>query len=339
MKINIGVLRGGISSEYDASLKTGGAVLSNLKEDKYRPVDILITKDGEWHADGMPIEKENLKSIVDVIWNGLHGKYGEDGQVQSILDRIGVPYTGPNSLAAKTSLNKHLAKKNLSLDHYSDLNIRMPYGEVVEGIESSVWLGSLEDIENYITESAKKVFNRIPPPWIVKPLCGGSSIDTYVANNFDQLREVLEMVLKNHEEGAIVEEYVRGREIVLGVIEDFRDKSHYSLLPLEIIKPREIFDHQTKSEASYRLISPSDLSSNEKMALQEIGKRIHRKMGLRHYSMIDLIINKYATYVLEVDGLPCLGEGSIFRESMESIGINFQDFLDHVITSTLQNSK
>src|SRR3990172_8828159 len=99
MKLNVGVLRGGFGPEYDMSLKSGGQVIANLPRDKYRPVDILVTQDGTWHIDGVPAEPIDLKSTVDVIFNNLHGVYGEDGIVQQIFENLNIPFTGSTSLS------------------------------------------------------------------------------------------------------------------------------------------------------------------------------------------------------------------------------------------------
>src|SRR5258708_6070226 len=98
-RTKVGVLRGGVSSEYEVSLSTGAAVLKNLP-DKYEPVDILIDKGGVWHYAGLPYAPEKILPHVDVIFNALHGYYGEDGKVQQFLDAHSMPYTGSGALGS-----------------------------------------------------------------------------------------------------------------------------------------------------------------------------------------------------------------------------------------------
>src|SRR3989338_8902660 len=93
-KLRVGVLRGGPSAEYEVSLKTGAFVLSRLPPEKYQPRDILLTREGEWFMEGLPASPERLRHAVDIVFNALHGSYGEAGQVQRYLDSIGLPYTG-----------------------------------------------------------------------------------------------------------------------------------------------------------------------------------------------------------------------------------------------------
>src|SRR3989344_6778687 len=102
----VGVLRGGASSEYDLSLKTGGAILNALPESDYDVRDILIDKQGYWHSQGRPAEPHRAIAQVDVVVNGLHGGAGEDGRVQRILESAGIPYTGSRAHSSALSLNK-----------------------------------------------------------------------------------------------------------------------------------------------------------------------------------------------------------------------------------------
>ena len=108
-KKKVGVLRGGPSSEYEVSLKTGKSVIDNLA-DRYEVLDIFIDKEGTWHYLGAPIAPEKVFKKVDVIFNALHGAYGEDGTVQKLLDYFKIPYTGSTALASAVGMNKVLSK-------------------------------------------------------------------------------------------------------------------------------------------------------------------------------------------------------------------------------------
>src|SRR3989344_2028477 len=106
--IRVGVMRGGLGAEYDVSLRTGQSVLEHLPED-YRGHDLLITKDGTWHLGGLPIRVSDVAKRVDVVFNSLHGEFGEDGKVQRILEDHCIPYTGSGVVASALGMNKHLA--------------------------------------------------------------------------------------------------------------------------------------------------------------------------------------------------------------------------------------
>ena len=178
-KIRVGVLRGGPSDEYNVSLKTGGNVLRNLPE-KYIAQDILITKDGVWHVGGVPHTPEQALKKIDVIFNALHGSFGEDGKVQKILDDYGVPYTGSKSFSSLLSMNKFLAK-----DIFKKNEIKTPYHVVIEAEEGD----RIDDI-------ALKLFREFPMPAIVKPLSSGSSVGVSVASDFESLKDSISLALK-----------------------------------------------------------------------------------------------------------------------------------------------
>ena len=143
--IRVGVLRGGPSLEHEVSLKTGESVLRNLPE-KYSAKDIFISKDGEWHLDGRPVHHERIFRHIDVIFNALHGEYGEDGKVQQLLEAFGVPYTGSGVMASALGMNKILARRA-----FKGAGLKVPSGfEIV-----------LEN-ENGLAETAKKFSRQCP---------------------------------------------------------------------------------------------------------------------------------------------------------------------------------
>jgi len=204
-KIRVGVLRGGPSPEYEVSLNTGKTVLSNLDEE-YHPIDIFISKDGIWHVGGLVKDPYKILQSIDVIWNALHGDFGEDGQVQKILESFGIPFTGSDSLASAVSMNKVLAKETFRLAGF-----KTPHHIILDRNDEE------ENILNSINEN-------IPFPFIIKPVNSGSSVGiSYVENHKD-----IKQALKNSFAQApklLVEEYIDGKEVTCGVVADFRDKS------------------------------------------------------------------------------------------------------------------
>src|SRR3989344_7619548 len=112
-KIRVAVLRGGPSSEYEVSLKTGESILKHLPEEKYHAHDVFIDKNGLWHMRGRSIEPRQALEQNDVVVNALHGEWGEDGKVQRLLETFGVPYTGSGPLGSAIAMNKLLTKQYL----------------------------------------------------------------------------------------------------------------------------------------------------------------------------------------------------------------------------------
>lgn len=317
-KIRVAVLRGGPSSEYDVSLVTGGSVLKAL-QDKYHTKDVLIDKSGVWHMDGLPVHPEKVCRNVDVVFNAMHGEYGEDGKVQQILNLFSVPYTGSEAFASSVAMNKSLTK-----DVFKRHGIKTPLGFVFDHSESPINIASI-------------VFKKVSPPWIVKPVSGGSSVGTSLTKTFKELERGI-MKAFGFGEKIIIEEFISGKEATCGVVENFRDQKHYALFPVEIIKPehRDFFDYECKYDGTTREICPGNFSKEIKEEIQNSAIKIHDTMGLRHYSRSDFIVNpKRGVYALEVNTLPGLTPESLFPKSIKAVGCSYEGFLEHLISLAL----
>lgn len=331
--IRVGVIRGGVSPEYEFSLKTGANVLSHLRSDKlnekYKSVDILIDKEGVWHKNGLPINFEHIADNVDVIWNALHGAYGEDGKVQQVLEHWKIPYTGSGIFPSALTHHKGLAK-----EQFSKLGIKTPkhillpvYQEDIDG-----------PFREYSERKAKEIFQMMPPPWIVKPFSGGSSVGIHVCKDSLTLLYALKDVAQTGA-STMVEELISGKEASVGVIQNYRNQKLYTLPPTEIFlsKDQTHFDNLMKVEGSAKFISPGRFKKEEKSELMNLASLIHDKLGLGHYSRSDFIIQpKKGIYVLEVDTLPGLSDTSIIPHQLESVGSNMGEFIDHVLELALK---
>lgn len=312
----VGVLRGGASSEYDLSLKTGAAVLNALPENEYDVRDIFIDKKGYWHSRGMPTEPLRAVSQVDAVVNALHGGAGEDGRVQRILDQAGVSYTGSSATASALSLNKIQAKRALQR-----ANIRIPRA-VAFTLSHRMHTG----------EMAKRIFERFGPPYIVKPGNEGASHGIRIAATIVQLPEILGDILDAFG-SALVEEFVLGDEATVGVIEGFRGEELYALPPARVVYPDTSqflhFEHHRAGEV--RHLVPSDFTDIEKQALMDAAREAHRALGLSHFSRADFIVSRRGPYLLEVNALPGLHEHAAMPRLLESVGASLTDFMGHAI--------
>lgn len=320
-RIRVGVLRGGIGHEYDVSLLTGGSVLQHLPKDRYEPVDMLITKDGRWHVAGLPIAPGATPMYVDVIFNALHGEYGEDGQVQKVLDAIGLPYTGSGAYASSLSMNKPEAKE-LFRQH----NLKVPHGL------------TLEYDGKEMQEYAATVFSKISPPWIVKPADKGSSVGIFVVRHYPDLAKALERCFAVSDR-VLVEELLKGKEATCGVIEGFRGQSRYSLPPVEINRPVEspFWSYEDKYKTdTVRQTCPSCLADDQKKELEDLSIVVHDLLGLRHYSRTDFILSPRGIYVLETNSLPGLTPQSPLPKAFEAVGCTYEEFLDHLLQLALR---
>jgi len=320
-RINVGVLRGGPSSEYDVSLKTGGSILRHLPEQCVSH-DILIDKEGRWHIRGMERPAEKILKGIDVAINAMHGEYGEDGQVQRILDSFYVPYTGSGALASAIGMNKALSK-----GFFKKQGIKTPLHLVVRADENH-------------PATVSHIHRNFPQPSVVKPSSAGSSVGVSIVKDRDSLERALYKAMAYGDgKTALVEEFIKGREATCGVVEGLRDRELYALFPVEILKPpeNEFFDYDAKYSGKSQEICPGNFSRTEKEEMQKMAMAAHRALGLRHYSRSDFIVTaNRGIYLLEVNTLPGLTPESLFPKSLAAVGVSFPDFLEHLITLALK---
>ena len=318
MRSVIAVLRGGPSSEYEASLQSGATVLAHLDKEKYDPRDIFISRDGEWHLHGAPVTPERAMRGVDVAFNALHGEYGEDGTLQRILDMLAVPYTGPGAALAALAFDKERTREAVQ-----PFGVRIPYGIVVDA-------SKVTDLER----TALHIFRAVPHPVIVKPVIGGSSVGMTKADNFHALQFALQHAFEISPR-ALVEEFIQGKEATVGVIENFRNEKTYALMPVEIVPPAHapFFDLQSKYDGSTIERVPGNFSQEEKQELSRLARAVHEGLGLTHYSRSDFIVSKRGVYFLEVNTAPAVGltSQSLFPKALQAVGASMPHFLDHII--------
>jgi D-alanine-D-alanine ligase len=332
--IRVGVIRGGVSSEYDVSLATGSNVLSHLRGDtlshKYVPIDILIDKEGVWHMQGKPASMENVFHCVDVIFNALHGDFGEDGKVQQMLEQWQIPYTGSGPFASAVAYNKLLSK-----EQFSHLGVKTaqhvicpPYNEAIDGT-----------IEMYAKSNARTIWEKMSPPWVVKPVSSGSSVGVHIAKTYPNLVEAFEQAA-NEQIPVFIEEMIEGKEATVAVIEEFRGRRAYTLPPIEIRVPKSnsFFDYEAKYSGISKEICPGNFTSVEKEELERLASLIHTGLNLDHYSRSDFIVHpKRGIYALEVNTLPGLTDESLVPKALSAVGATMPDFIDHLLRLALQN--
>lgn len=316
MREIIGVLRGGPSSEYDVSLRSGASVLEAIDKEKYEPRDLFISKNGEWHLHGVPVSPEKALGGVDVAINVIHGQFGEDGQVQRILDMHGVPYTGSDAFSSAIMFNKQQTK-----DVAAKLGIKVPLG---------VMVNQEEDLEKV----ALQLFRSFPHPAIVKPVIGGSSVGVTKVEHFHALQHALEHAFQVSPK-VLVEEFIQGKEATVGVIDSFRGAKSYALMPVEIVPASShgffTYDAKYGGETIERV--PGNFTDTEKNTLERMAVLAHEGLGASHYSRSDFIVSKRGIYFLEINSAAAVGmtKESLFPKALYAVGSTLSDFVDHII--------
>ena len=314
--MSVGILRGGTSNEYNLSLKTGAAMMAALPEEKYETRDILIDKSGMWYLRGFPADPSRILSQIDVVLNALHGGVGEDGTVQRILDRAGVPYAGSRALPSGYSLNKVRAR-----EHFRKAGIPMPRGIAF----------NLANQMN-TSEMGQAVFSQFSPPYVIKPINEGASYGVLFAPTIIELPERIGDVLDRYG-AALVEEYLSGEEVHAGIIENFRGEELYALPPVHVHKPlgARFIESVHHEEESLQHTVPSNFTPAEKQVIADMARAAHKALGLSHFSHANLILTRHGPYLLEADSTPPLYQGSAFPPALEAVGSSPREFLEHAI--------
>ncbi len=297
----IGVLMGGPSSEREVSLVSGKAVAEALKRKGYRVVEIDVGPDLWGRLDE-----------VDVACVVLHGKPGEDGVVQGILDFRGIPYTGPKVLGAALAMNKLVTKKILAYH-----GVATPRYRVVRKRGGSLpGEGDLPE-DHY--------------PVVVKPVDEGSTIGVSLVRDESELAAAIDEAFKYSDE-VLIEEYIEGRELTVGVVGD-------AALPLIEIRPKSgFYDYKskyTKGLTEYLVPAPVPEEIAEKA--KKWALIAHVALYQRGVSRSDFRLSENGElYLLEVNSIPGLTETSLLPKAAGVHGIAFEDLVERILMSAFE---
>lgn len=283
----IGVLMGGVSSEREISLISGGTVIAALRGEGYDVLPLDIN-------DNIKLIRKMLKEAqIDVAFIALHGHFGEDGTIQKLLKSLNIYYTGSHAKASSLALNKIISRKT-----FRDAGIAVPEYRV---------LASGVDVEG----------NNFRFPLVVKPSSQGSSIGLSIVENKNDLSLAIQLALR-YNERVIIEEYIEGREVSVGILDD------KALPVIQIIPKRKFYDYQAKYETGMSdYLLPAPLTDDEYLKVQEVALSAHRSLGCRDFSRVDMIMRKNKPIILEVNTIPGLTQNSLFPKAAQAAGISF----------------
>ena len=293
----IAVLMGGLSAEREVSLKSGAAVHRALVEQGYDAVKIDVGRD---------VAQALAQETVEIAFICLHGRLGEDGAVQGLLEVMGIPYTGSGVLASALAMNKIFAK---TVFQANALTVA-PYRVVCRG------------------ESADALLAGFPLPVVVKPSQEGSSVGVTIVKSADQFAPALAEAFRYDEE-ALVEQFVKGREIQVGILED------RALGAIEIVPKKEFYDFEAKyTEGMAEHILPAPLQESLYSRVLAEGEKAHRVLGCSGYSRVDfLVTEQQECFLLEVNTLPGMTALSLLPEIAGGAGIGFEELVERILLS------
>ena len=347
--MDIVVLAGGLSTERDVSFKTGSMVAAALKENGHRVIllDVFMgysdkeeNLDGIFdRADAISEKVDNIPEVApdlaavkasrkdqspcffgpnvirmcqmaDIVFMALHGENGENGKLQAAFDLFGIKYTGSDYLSSAIAMNKDMAKQ---LFAYGDIPAPKGIGMTKETREDDVTkLG-------------------LTLPCVVKPCCGGSSIGVTIVRDAAEFKAALDEAFK-WEDHLVIEEYVKGREFSVGVLEG------KALPVIEIAPIQGFYDYKNKYKAGSAVETcPADLPEEISAKMRRYAERVAEVIGLDTYSRSDFLLDENnQIYCLEANTLPGMTPTSLLPQEAAVVGINFNELCEKLIEISLR---
>ncbi|HUU00394.1 MAG TPA: D-alanine--D-alanine ligase [Myxococcota bacterium] len=295
---HIGMLMGGHNAEHEVSLKTGAALEAALVARGYRVSTIDVDVD---------LPAVLMSRGIEVAFVALHGRWGEDGCVQGLLEAMRIPYTGSGVLASALSMDKVFAKR----------------------IFSAAGLPLAEDLVVARTDLDDFTAARLPfdLPAVIKPSREGSSVGVSIVHDAAALRGALDEARRFAGE-VLIERYLPGREIQVGVLDD------RALGAIEIKPAEEFYDYRAKyqSGGSTHYIFPAPLSEEQTSQVCRLGLAAHRSLGCCGVSRVDTILGPDGRFVLlEVNTIPGMTEASLIPKIARGVGISFEDLAERLL--------
>ncbi|AWI06639.1 D-alanine--D-alanine ligase [Clostridium drakei] len=296
--MKIGVVMGGISSEREVSLNSGKEIVKYFNKEKYDVVPIVIDKKDDIIAKAKDI---------DFAFIALHGKFGEDGIIQAVLETMDIPYSGCGPLTSGVCMDKDITKKILRS----------------AGINTADWLSvkSVEEIDYDLIE-------KIGYPVVVKPNCGGSSVATNIIKKKEDIESAVSLAL-DYDTEVMIEKYIKGDEVTCCMMNG-------EVLPLIAIKPKaEFFDYTAKyaDGGSDEIIVKLEEGIQNK--IEEMALNCWKVLKCNVYVRVDMIVKEGVPYVLELNTLPGMTKNSLFPKSAKAVNMSYTDLLEKITEYSL----
>lgn len=300
----IAVLMGGLSAERDVSLKSGAAVHRALLAQGYQAVAIDVGRD---------LAAVLVENTIEAAFIALHGRYGEDGCVQGLLELMQIPYTGSGVLASALAMHKLYSKQTFT----SAGILTAPFHHFRRG--QQVRLGDLS----------------FGLPLVVKPVQEGSSVGVSIVRKEGQLDAAVASAFRCDSE-ILVEQYIKGQEVQVGILDD------RPIGAIEIVPKNEFYDFEAKyTDGMAEHIFPARLNPALYEKAQQIGLAAHQALGCSGYSRVDLLVTDAGdSYVLEVNTLPGMTALSLLPEiAAKGAGLTFEALVSRIIESAALHTK
>ncbi|HLQ95245.1 MAG TPA: D-alanine--D-alanine ligase [Pseudogracilibacillus sp.] len=307
--MKIAVLYGGISKEREVSISSSEGIIQALKQNGHEVEPI----------DFNPNQMEELLHLeVDLVFIGLHGKFGEDGCVQGMLEMLNIPYVGSGVLASSLAMDKYKAKQM-----FEQVSIPTAKGKKYR-------LEQTADIE-HITEQIKQTFSL---PFVVKPNQEGSTLGLTIVEDYQDTFAAVQNA-SHSDDMILVEEFIKGKELTVPVMGNYMEEE--ALPIIEIIPKNEMYDYESKySEGGSEHVIPARISTDMTRKIQEYAVWAHQVLGCEVYSRADFLLTEDGTpYILEVNTLPGMTATSLFPDAAKEAGISYEEMIEKFVQLTV----
>lgn len=305
--LTIGVLYGGPSSEREVSIESGENAAKALESAGHQVHRVLL--DGTFNV-------RDARSLgIDVALLALHGEFGEDGKIQSILEEADIPYTGSGIDASSRAFDKVLAKQ--AFERHS---VRTP-----------AWMSV--DMPQAILDSNVEKLCDLNPPVVIKPATGGSSLGVTIVREKNQVEDALRKAAE-YGDCVLIERFIKGRELTVGVIGE-------EALPVAELKvPGEFYDYNAKySDERTRIVCPAELDPDLAARVRALGLAAHRALGCRDVSRTDIILDESGMlWVLEVNTIPGMTSHSLLPRAAGAVGISFAELCEGLLRLAVERA-
>lgn len=324
-KKNVAVVMGGYSDEYVVSLKSGQLIYDSLDREKYNVYRVVILKD-EWyflddHSTKVPINKSDFTVSLDsgytvkfdVCFNIIHGKPGENGELQAYWDIVGQKYTGCNFYQSALTFNKK-----------DTLAVLSKYGIPAA---KSIYIRQGEDIDT------EKIVNELGLPCFVKPNQSGSSLGISKVKDIAEFEKAFELAFAEDSE-VLVESFLDGMEVSVGVV-DIDDET-VVLGITEIVPTKEFFDYEAKYEGASEEITPARIDGETRKLVETTAKRAYEALAMSGFSRSEFIIMDGIPHMLEMNTNPGFSPASILPQQAAHYGISIPDLCGKEVEKALR---
>ena len=307
----VAVVMGGPSAEREVSLNTGAAIANALREYGYTNVV-------EIDLDPRNFGKQLAESKAEVVFNAVHGLYGEDGRLQTLLELREMPYTGSGMIASVSCMDKVITKRMLR-----DAGISTPACLIVNKKESGI---------------KEKIMQRFSLPVVIKPASQGSSIGVEIVKEENQLDEALANAFK-YSRDILVEEFIGGKELTVSMMQ--KDGEVVALPVIHIAPHSGMYDYHSKyTKGATEYICPADLDEETTKKVQEISKQAYEVLGCSGVARADVMLDEEGNgYVLEINTVPGMTATSLVPKAAAAAGISFPELCNIILQSASVNNK